>query len=416
MKFNSLSAVDVAAVSIVSKGANRKRFFLRKSAEGEDLEADLLTLPSGSHSLLKAADWSTVYCVVAEPGSLEDSGMGGTEVPDMWADEDEIRKAAHRYAANGGLVNKMHETLDPYGVMVENAVALCDIEVEGETIRKGSWYIAIQPNEHGRDEIEKGNFTGVSIQGTGIRTLVEKGQDDNSGNSLTESTEHLRSVEVVEEPETVLAKIRAIFVPEAEAEEVAKSASFADRLAADKLDEELPGGLDLLRSIIWNAVYDEADPIPVIRASLTEFADWAESLLGTTEQVMKQQEVIGPLESTDEISKTEEEMITPEDKTELVDEITKGVVAELAKALPGSADESEPTLESISKALADAKGLDGEELTARLAKAEADIKKLGSGASTQSDDETPEPEAVEKAAVAKAYEDQGVNPALKGLI
>jgi hypothetical protein len=170
MAVNLLTNVRVAAISIVTKGANRKRFFLRKEAEGEDL----IELPS-SQRILKAADWSAVYAVVAEPEWLEDAGQhGDQEVPDRWASEDEIRKAAHEFVKGGGLINLMHTSLEPHGQLVESAIALDDFEVNGETIRKGSWYIAFEPNAATRNAIEAGEFSGISIQGTGTRSLVEK--------------------------------------------------------------------------------------------------------------------------------------------------------------------------------------------------------------------------------------------------
>jgi hypothetical protein len=167
---HELSDVDVVAVSVVSKGANRKRYFLKKLRRREPL----LDLPKAAR-VAKAADWSAVYCVVAEPGALEDAGMhGDRSIPDRWASEEEIRKAAHRFMRNGGLVNLMHKSLEPYGTLVENAIALADFEVNGEVIRKGSWYVAFEPNEEAKAAIERGDFAGVSIQGTGTRTLVEK--------------------------------------------------------------------------------------------------------------------------------------------------------------------------------------------------------------------------------------------------
>lgn len=168
MKLNELSDADIEAVAIVGKGANRKRWFLKKEhAEPEDL----VTFP-GSR-LVKAEDWSAVYCVVAEPGAIEDPGLTGS-LPDIWRDAEEIRKAAHRFMANGGLVTKLHESLEPYGTLVENAVALDDFNVEGETIKKGSWYVAISPSPEGREKIDAGEFGGISIEGAAIRTTIEK--------------------------------------------------------------------------------------------------------------------------------------------------------------------------------------------------------------------------------------------------
>lgn len=175
MAVHELLNVDVEAISIVGKGANRQVFFLRK--EHRDV-GELLELTSRPE-LIKAADWSAVYCVVAEPGALEDAGMTGDQaIPDRWANEDEIRKAAHRFVKGGALVNKMHESLEPYGQLVESAVALGDFTVNGQTIRKGSWYVAIEPNEEGKRAIEDGTFTGISIQGSGVRKRVAKSAAD----------------------------------------------------------------------------------------------------------------------------------------------------------------------------------------------------------------------------------------------
>src|SRR3954464_1641832 len=114
MPVHLLSDVDVVALSIVDKGANRKRFYLRKSQDG-DLYEMVLDLPGGT--IIKSSDeWNVAYCVVAEPGSRESPGLGAnTDLEDQWASEDEIRRAAHRFMKNGALVNRMHETLEPYG-------------------------------------------------------------------------------------------------------------------------------------------------------------------------------------------------------------------------------------------------------------------------------------------------------------
>lgn len=542
MKVNELSNVDVIAVSLVNKGANRKQFFLRKAADEEKNE--LLTLPAGDHRLLKAEDWSAVYCVVAEPGALEDSGIGGTEVADRWASDDEIRKACHRFAKNGALINQMHQTLDPYGVMVENAIAPVDFEVEGHTIRKGSWYIAIEPNQDGRNAIEKGELTGVSIEGTGLRTTVEKaGEDDHAeldrllvtdtggikkaagpsldrkpgtsnwvdqvgglpdlidraarhlhyekGRSISAaiatavnwakkmcstgtafggkvsvsagaqarackavaeweakkkaarvkkakghgpetelvvaevlgSTADRRSVEPVEK--TLLQKIGekvGLTPADLEETEIRKAATFADRMAADKLDDELPKGMDLLRQVIFRVVHDPDtdDPMPVIRASVNEFCDWADGLLGSPEGIQKQSDLINPEGSTNETRTTDGEMETEEitqkfdGLEEKVETLTKSVETLVTK-LAGDNGDGEITPESVAKRVEGLADLEGEELTKRLDSIEADLKKLGAGDSSQSDENT-DATGPDKAAIAKAYEDEGVPAVLGGLI
>lgn len=172
-----LRDVDIEAISLVTKGANRKRIFLRKR-DGEDGAVTV----EGTSRLVKSTDaWSTVYCVVAEPDWEENAGQhGNQDVPDVWASPEEIQKAAWRFMRNGALVNKMHESLDRYGHVVENFIAPVDFSPEGsfETIKKGSWVIAIQPNDEGKAAIEDGTFTGVSIQGSGTREKVDKAFDE----------------------------------------------------------------------------------------------------------------------------------------------------------------------------------------------------------------------------------------------
>lgn len=168
MAVHLLSDVDVVAISLVDKGANRRKFYLRKQ------EQDEFDLP-GPARIVKTDDWSTVYCVVAEPGWRENPGVGAnTSLDDEWADGDEIRKAAHRFMKNGGLVNKMHETLDPYGQVVENFVSQSTFLVGEELVKEGAWVVGIDPTEEGKLAIEKGEFTGISIQGTGLRKLIDK--------------------------------------------------------------------------------------------------------------------------------------------------------------------------------------------------------------------------------------------------
>jgi hypothetical protein len=173
-----LSDVDPTAISIVTKGANGQRIFLRK--QGED-DPDMATL--ATHIVKKADgdDWSVFYIVVAEPGRAEEPGMASDDqnIRDIWASEDEIRKAAYRFMDNGALINRMHEDLEPFGKLRENAIAPCDLHIpqpDGteQVIKSGSWYIAVEPTAEGKAAVERGEFTGVSLEGSGIRTPAEE--------------------------------------------------------------------------------------------------------------------------------------------------------------------------------------------------------------------------------------------------
>jgi hypothetical protein len=168
--------VDPIAITICKKGANGQRIFLRKSTDDE-----LVVLPA-EHTILKSEDWSVFYCVVAEPGSVEDCGQGdgaGSGILDVWKSEDEIRRAAHRLLKNKGYVNAMHDALEAEGcAIVENAVALADFWVGEQVIKKGSWYVAIEPSPEFREKVDSGEITGVSLEGTGYREAIKKAKAD----------------------------------------------------------------------------------------------------------------------------------------------------------------------------------------------------------------------------------------------
>lgn len=176
---NKLSDVDPTAITLCKQGANRQRIFLRKSAA--DPGAQVLEFQPAAPLRKSADDWSAIYCVVAVPDAEEDPGLtGDADSVDVWASEDEIRKAAHRLMKNGGYVNAAHDDGAAEGAsIVESAVALTDMALvnpEGDPcqIRKGSWYVAIEPNDALRKSIEDGTVEAVSLEGTGVRTPVQK--------------------------------------------------------------------------------------------------------------------------------------------------------------------------------------------------------------------------------------------------
>lgn len=431
MTVNLLRDADIRAISLVGKGANRKRFFLFK-AEGDGSEK-LTELGPGR--LVKAADWSTVYCVVAEPGAHEDSGMGGPDVEDRWASEDEIRKAAHRFMANGGLINKLHQDLEPFGQLVENAVALADFTVDGETIRKGSWYIAVTPSTEGKEAIEKGEFTGVSIEGTAIREEVEK--HDAKG-----STPRPPTVGAVEKgllrkiAEAVGIKAEDIEAINAEVEKADRT--FGEIIAQREFDQVLPEALDAFRDAVWYAFFpnspDAADPVALITESCDEFKAWALKQLESVpvEKTARAEALgveLGPEGSTQQTRTTEDEMSLSDAERQELDTLKKAVeempdklMAGLAKAFGAKVEDDEaPTAESIAKQVKELGGVtDESEVAKRVAKIEADIAKLAEGSSAQPDENeggpNPAPDAESVAAMRKAYEAEGLNPDLAGML
>lgn len=374
MPHNLMRDVDVSMISLVKRGANRKRFFLRKSAAGSGAPM------AAFGRLIKAADWSAVYCVVAEPGWLEDPGLisDTPDLGDIWASEEEIRKAAHRFAKNGGLINLQHDGADLAGQTVENYIAPVDFEVEGELIKAGSWVVAIEPDPELRDSIEKGDLDAVSIEGTALRELVKAAAGNPAGRAGS-----LPGVKEDGKVRKALAAIgKALGVDPAEFDVVKTMPTFNERMAEREVDDQLPVALDELQSCVWRAFNpwtdeeDDEDPVEVITASVDQFRDWLVDLLQKT-TVAKAGEAgpevdvdelqadiakaigldeIPPQWSSDHRGQTATlggAMLSKEDRAE-IQELVKSAIAEASAGEEGSPAPTGPSAEEIAKAAAEA--------------------------------------------------------------
>lgn len=84
--------------------------------------------------------------------------------------EEEITKAAYWFAKNGNQVDLQHCFKKCDGAeVVESYVAKCDMEIEGETIKKGTWLMTMEITDSDVwDSIQKGDITGFSMGGVGV--------------------------------------------------------------------------------------------------------------------------------------------------------------------------------------------------------------------------------------------------------
>lgn len=73
-------------------------------------------------------------------------------------------------------LNDMHipsESDEELGTIVECYIAPTDFEVNGETVKKGTWLLGVVWNPEYFEKIEKGERTGLSLEGTAIRVEVD---------------------------------------------------------------------------------------------------------------------------------------------------------------------------------------------------------------------------------------------------
>lgn len=154
-KAYEMTDAKITFVSLVNKAANKKQFLITKEKDGQ---ASFQT-----YGRILKADPEAHYVtgIVYEPMTEDTQGNYMTE--------EEITKAAHWFAKNGNNVDLQHsfEPLDGAAV-VESSVAKCDYDLDGETIKKGTWVMTVEITDPEIfASIEKGDITGFSMGGMG---------------------------------------------------------------------------------------------------------------------------------------------------------------------------------------------------------------------------------------------------------
>lgn len=164
-----LENVKVTHVSYVDKAANKKQFFLTKSAGKPTFETTvkLLTKSDDPQKL--------VYGVVYEP-DVEDSHGD-------FMDAETIEKAAHGFMEEYQNIDKQHDFKTNAGKVVESYVAPSDMTVGDTVISKGTWVLVTKATDELWESIQKGEFTGYSLAGTAEVEEVKKQTTDNFNNS-----------------------------------------------------------------------------------------------------------------------------------------------------------------------------------------------------------------------------------------
>ena len=162
-----LENVLVTHVSYVDKAANKKSFFLTKSAEKLkptfETEVRLVTKADDPQKL--------VYGVVYEP-DVED-------VHGDYMDAETIEKAAHGFMADYQQIDKQHDFTTNAGKVVESYVAPVEMNIGDTTITKGTWVLVTKATDEMWESIQKGEFTGYSLAGTAQVEEVQKQTTDN---------------------------------------------------------------------------------------------------------------------------------------------------------------------------------------------------------------------------------------------
>lgn len=188
-KAYEITDAKIAFVSLVDKAANKRTFLITKAEDGE---AEFTT-----NCKIVKADPKMHYVtgVVYEP--LTEDAHGN------YMTEDEITKAAYGFSKTGGKIDIQHnfKSLESANV-VESYIAKCDMEIEGQAVKKGSWLMTIELDEGTFDKVRKGELTGLSMGGVGKYSTINKTlPDDDTKGLITKIAEKfgiLKSNEPIE--------------------------------------------------------------------------------------------------------------------------------------------------------------------------------------------------------------------------
>ncbi|MCY7792057.1 XkdF-like putative serine protease domain-containing protein [Bacillus haynesii] len=233
----------ITHVSYVDKAANQKQFFFMKSEKHPDFQKEIKVLT-------KAEDEKKlVYGIVYEPDTPDAHGDFMTSA--------EIEKAAHGFLKDAREIDKQHDFQGGVGEVVESYVAPADFEMNGETIKKGSWVLVTKASEEIWEQIKKGDITGYSMAGTA--ETIEKQKEKPFSSSVNE--------------EKGLFNLLKNFFTKGEVQ---------DRFNYGRSRREFWAAQDALNSVLfnWGSPNEEMETDPEkIREALQDFVNIAQEIL-----------------------------------------------------------------------------------------------------------------------------------------
>lgn len=166
---------NITHVSYVDKGANKKQFFLTKSAEKPDFEKEVKVFVNKQDEDAQ----QLVYGVVYEPDTVDSH--------EDYMTASEIEKAAHGFMKDARNIDTQHDFEAGVGEVVESYIAPVDMKIGEEEIAKGSWVLVTKASNEIWEAIQKGEFTGYSLAGTA--ETIEKQEHEKPVSKSEDDTE-----------------------------------------------------------------------------------------------------------------------------------------------------------------------------------------------------------------------------------
>lgn len=355
-----LKNARITHVSYVDKGANKKKFFLTKSEQEStpifEKQVRLLTKNEDEQRL--------VYGVVYEPDIVDAHGDFMTA--------EEIEKAAHEFMKEYRNIDTQHNFESGAGEVVESYVALADMNIGEEVIKKGSWVLVTRATEEVWESIKKGEITGYSMAGTAEVEEVAKEETDSQMSKFFKMVKDFFSGTEIEKGElketfNETTKRRNLFDALCMFEDYVVSQLWNDNPSVDKLREYAQDLIDIFSEIInspdfmksLQKEYEEREELSVkkeelqaiLKEALEPITSRLDSLEKQEEEVKKEEEVV------DENVNENPEVVEGDDKEDDFQkqlEMFKDVVKEAIEPI-------EKRLETVEKARGISKSADTDE-------------------------------------------------------
>lgn len=355
-----LKNARITHVSYVDKGANKKKFFLTKSEQEStpifEKQVRLLTKNEDEQRL--------VYGVVYEPDIVDAHGDFMTA--------EEIEKAAHEFMKEYRNIDTQHNFESGAGEVVESYVALADMNIGEEVIKKGSWVLVTRATEEVWESIKKGEITGYSMAGTAEVEEVAKEETDSQMSKFFKMVKDFFSGTEIEKGElketfNETTKRRNLFDALSMFEDYVVSQLWNDNPSVDKLREYAQDLIDIFSEIInspdfmksLQKEYEEREELSVkkeelqaiLKEALEPITSRLDSLEKQEEEVKKEEEVV------DENVNENPEVVEGDDKEDDFQkqlEMFKDVVKEAIEPI-------EKRLETVEKARGISKSADTDE-------------------------------------------------------
>lgn len=257
-KAYAITDAKIGFVSLVDKAANKKTFLIKKADDGS------ATFTTYGRILKTDTENHFVTGIVYEPMVEDSQGNYMTET--------DITKAAHWFMKNGGDVDLQHCFKKCEGAeVVESYIAKCDMEIEGQEVKKGTWLMTMEITDANVwKSIQKGEITGFSMGGAGV---------------YSEEDVDLSSIEKSEEPRGLLKKLAKALGFDVVEKGAVKD--YYNRGVKETNFREAWYALDNILHQKPDGGYGLTDDVSAVREALTDFNDVVTQVLTSDDSIIK---------------------------------------------------------------------------------------------------------------------------------